>query len=356
MPAVLLTGITGFLSAHVALVFLKNNWTVHGTLRNSSKEASVKAVPEYAPYIASGHLKLFVTGSLENGDYSEAIKGVDAVVHTASPVEFGGEEFRESHLKPALQGTTSVLEAADREKSVKAVVYTSTYGAVGDHKGHPTEQKGRTIDENDWNPYTLEELDKMVETGESGNPSFPSGFLFYKGSKKYAELAAWDVQRAAQKKGSTWSLAAMNCVMIWGPPIQPLTSLSHGGMSTEFLWMLAGGKDTQVMETLYPYYVDVRDAAEAHYQAVIRKAQGRFLLSAGPYDFNEFCDMLRELYPEQAERFATGSHKYMYKDPGVYDLSNEKSKKELGIQYRPKEVTLKDAFDRFFELEKQGLK
>lgn len=39
--------------------------------------------------------------------------------------------------------------------------------------------------------------------------------------------------------------------------VQPLASLSHGGMSTEFLWMLAGGKDAHIMDSLYPYYVDV---------------------------------------------------------------------------------------------------
>lgn len=33
------------------------------------------------------------------------------MVHIASPVEFGGEEFRESHLKPALEGTRGVFKA-----------------------------------------------------------------------------------------------------------------------------------------------------------------------------------------------------------------------------------------------------
>lgn len=93
------------------------------------------------------------------------------------------------------------------------------------------------------------------------------------------------------------------------------------------------------------------------------------------YDFQEFADMLRELYPEQKERFALGAPgKYMYRDPGVYVLTNEKSQRELGITCkpqilphakcheltvitdRPKQETLKDAFDRFFALEKQGLK
>ncbi|OXG48049.1 oxidoreductase [Cryptococcus neoformans] len=357
MPSVLLTGITGFLAAHVAHSFLKHGWIVNGTLRSNSKVAAVEAIPEYSPYLSSGKLKLFIVGPLENADYSEAMRGVDAVVHTASPAEFGGKEFRESHLKPALEGTRGVLKAIAKEKNVKSVVYTSTFGAIGDHRYHPTEIKGKVITEDNWNPYTLEELDKMVESGESGNPTFPAGYLFYKGAKKYAELVAWECQKEARDQGAEWPLATMNCVMIWGPPIQPLASLSHGGMSTEFLWMLVGGEDVRIMDSLYPYYVDVRDAAEAHYQAAVRRAQGRFNVSAGPYDFQEFADMLRELYPEQKERFALGTPgKYMYRNPGVYVLTNEKSQRELGITYRPKQETLKDAFDRFFALEKQGLK
>lgn len=59
----------------------------------------------------------------------KGIRGVDAVVHIASPVEFGGEDFRESHLKPALEGTRGVSKAVAEEKNnVKSVVYTSTYG------------------------------------------------------------------------------------------------------------------------------------------------------------------------------------------------------------------------------------
>ncbi|WVO13093.1 hypothetical protein L204_100704 [Cryptococcus depauperatus] len=356
MPTTLLTGITGFLSAHVALIFLERGWTVHGTLRSAAKKADVEAIPEYKSYINSGNLKLFVTGPLENGEYSEAIKGVDAVIHTASPVAFSGEEFEKTHLEPALKGTQSVLRAAAKEKSVKSVVYTSTYGAVGDHRYHPTELKGRTITEKDWNPYTLEEINEMAEKGESGNPTFPNGYLFYKASKKYAELSAWECQEEAKAQGVDWTLATMNCVMIWGPPIHPQTSLSNGGMSTEFLWKLAQGQDKPIMDSLYPYFVDVRDAAEAHYQAIVRHAQGRFIISAGPFDYQEFADMLREMYPNQKDRFALGTPgKYMYKDPGVYNLSNDESRNKLGITYRSKEETLKDAFDRFFALEEKGL-
>lgn len=56
------------------------------------------------------------------------MKGVDAVVHTASPVAFGEESFGKEHLDPAVNGTRGVLEAAAREEGVKSVVTTSSYG------------------------------------------------------------------------------------------------------------------------------------------------------------------------------------------------------------------------------------
>ena len=217
------------------------------------------------------------------------MKGVDAVVHTASPVAFGEESFGKEHLDPAVNGTRGVLEAVAREEGVKSVVTTSSYGespggrrgwrvggemgsgrkgergddrdsrrrmsradvldvgAVGDHRTHPNTQAGRVIDEDDWNPYTIEELEEMVKNESKGyvslthsalprteplgfplgagrisyadppcrNGAFSAGYLYYMGAKKYAEKEAWSIQ---ERTGHTWSLATMNATMIFGPP------------------------------------------------------------------------------------------------------------------------------------------
>ncbi|ODN83668.1 hypothetical protein L202_01765 [Cryptococcus amylolentus CBS 6039] len=158
----------------------------------------------------------------------------------------------------------------------------------------------------------------------------------------------------AKAKGVEWSPAALNCVLIFGPPIHPLTSLNNGGMSIEPLWKLVGGPDTP--ESVSPYYVDVRDAAEARYRAAIKHAQGRYIISAG-----QLTDKLPSLYPSPAGRFARGvPGKYMYSSTKILEYTtfvfNEKSKEKLDVEYRPKDETVKDALDRFFELEQQGLR
>jgi hypothetical protein len=45
--------------------------------------------------------------------------------------------------------------------------------------------------------------------------AYPDGYLFYMTGKKYSELEAWKIQK---ESGAKWSLATMNCTMIWGPP------------------------------------------------------------------------------------------------------------------------------------------
>lgn len=42
--------------------------------------------------------------------------------------------------------------------------------------------------------------------------------------------------------------------------------------------------------------------------------------------------MLRPMFPDEVDRINEGTPgKYMYKDPGVYTLKNDKSIEELGI-------------------------
>ncbi|KAI9638370.1 putative oxidoreductase [Dioszegia hungarica] len=354
---VLITGTTAFLGAHVVERFLHAGWTVHATIRSSSKQPALESSPFFGPFIQSGKLKLFTVGDLTTANYSDAIKGCTAVVHVASPVEFTSNDFRKDYLAPAQEGTRSVVEAAIKEEGVKHIVMTSTYGAVGSHQDAPWKQVGTTFTEANWNPYTLEQLDEIAKTGVNTNPYFPPQSLYYMGAKKYAEITATELCDEARKKGRDISFAAMNCVIIAGPPIQPQDSLSQGGMSTEIFYALLGGKDAPIAPADFPYMVDVRDAAEAHYQAVVRDADGRFNLSGGPYSFQQVVDFLHQAYPAESHRVPVGTPgKYEYKDPGVYGFDSSKSTRELGIKYHTFEETMTAAYDRFLQLEKEGLK
>jgi len=80
MPKVLITGLNGFLAVHVANVFLNKGWEVRGTVRSTEKGEKVKALPVFA----GKKVEYVVVDDLAEGDFTQALNGVDAVNHLSS--------------------------------------------------------------------------------------------------------------------------------------------------------------------------------------------------------------------------------------------------------------------------------
>ena len=79
---------------------------------------------------------------------SEAVKGCDYIVHTASPVPIGTPKDPNSVIKPIVEGVMSVLQAAHQFK-VKRVVLTSSMATIiYNENGHFN--KDYIFSEKDW--------------------------------------------------------------------------------------------------------------------------------------------------------------------------------------------------------------
>lgn len=168
MPTVLITGINGFVAVHTAVKYLENGWNVRGTVRSADKGDKALALPVFKQY--KDKIDYVIVEDLIKGDFSEALKGVDAIAHCASPWHFNGKKWAE-YRDPAVKGTTNVLEQAakvDSESSglrifpgivangsgVKNCAIISSFAAVGDCMKPYSEQKGRVYTEDDWLPQT----------------------------------------------------------------------------------------------------------------------------------------------------------------------------------------------------------
>jgi nucleoside-diphosphate-sugar epimerase len=79
MPTVLITGLNGFVAVHTAVVYLQNGWNVRGTVRSEEKGEKVLALPCFEKY--EGKIEYVLLEDLIKGDYTDALKGVDAVGH-----------------------------------------------------------------------------------------------------------------------------------------------------------------------------------------------------------------------------------------------------------------------------------
>jgi nucleoside-diphosphate-sugar epimerase len=106
---------------------LSLGWTVHATVRYLRNERKLQPLRDLdAKY--PGKLRLFEADLLQSDSFLPAMQHCCAVFHVASPflVPESVRDPEEELLRPALEGTRNILGCANRTKSVKRVVLTSS--------------------------------------------------------------------------------------------------------------------------------------------------------------------------------------------------------------------------------------
>ena len=228
-------------------------------------------------------------------------------------------------ILPAINGVRAVFEAAATNPSIRRIVLTSSFASVLDAGRKAPPYFTYTAD--DWNPLSYD---------ESVHPD-TSAVVAYRGSKKFAERAAWDF---VETKKPAFDLVALCPPMTFGPVVHPVAGVDKLNESNAMLWRIASGQ-TPLPVSRVPFWVDVRDLAEAHVQALLQEGRGskRYTV-ASPERFTygiaasvieaEFPALKGQVKPE--DQFVDES----------YGLDGEKAAKELGLQYRSFQDTVKD--------------
>ena len=325
MELVLLTGISGFIAKHVALKLLNAGFAVRGTVRRLDRAEEVRAA--LLPYLTEGSGQLsFVQADLESdAGWAEAMQGVSALVHTASPFPINQPKDPAMVIRPAVEGTERVLKAASAA-GITRVVLTSSVAAVVNDGKHDTLQ-----DEADWCDVHL-----------------PSTSAYTK-SKTLAERAAWEIAKAKGLK-----LTTINPGFVFGPPLD-----ENYGDSIGFVVRILSGKDPMLPPYGLPV-VDVRDVAEAHLRALQRPetAGKRYILASGSMAFADMGRTLKAAYPTRKIATREAPHFVLkllaYFDPSIRGIlpklghlervSNARAVKELGIEFiAPKAALLASA-------------
>ncbi len=84
-------------------------------------------------------------------------------------------------------------------------------------------------------------------------------------------------------------------------------------------------------------WVDVRDVALAHVKAIELSAAAnkRFFVTAGYFSNREIVDIVRDAFPDLAEKLPSEDVKGGdYPEEGIYKYDNSRSVEVLGLQYR----------------------
>jgi len=137
-----------------------------------------------------------------SASFTEAVKGVSAIIHSASPFIIASDNVERDLFEPSINITTAVLQAAHHEASIKRIVLTSSFAAVVDLNRRFDEEYAYT--EKDVNNFPKEDALRNVP-------------MSYEVAKSLAEKAAWSFMET-EKPG--FDLVVFNPVMIYGTPLQ----------------------------------------------------------------------------------------------------------------------------------------
>ncbi|XP_071493069.1 uncharacterized protein [Diadema antillarum] len=268
---VLVTGSSGYIATHIVKQLLEAGYKVRGTVRSLSNPKKVTPLKELCPN-AAHELELVEADLTKKQGWKEAVRGCTHVLHTASPFPSQNPRDDDEILKPAVEGTLTVLQACADVGGVQRVVITSSCAAVTDM----VNPKGTVLDESSWR--NLES--PLKDT--------------YGKSKALAEKAAWDFVEKLPE-GSKFELATINPSLVLGPVL-----CGTPGTSVDVIKRIMERNPPLLLKFNFPV-CDVRDVARAHVVAMtLPEAAGhRHIVSPYTLWYSEMSDILAKEFRDK---------------------------------------------------------
>lgn len=272
---VLVTGGSGFLGSWIITALLNRGYAVRATVRSKSREADVRTkIARHTQPLASESLTFVVADLLSDDGWDNATKGVDSILHTASPMPVGKYKGTDI-IRPAREGTMRVLNAGLRA-GVRRIVLTSSLQAAlpsSTYSGPPT-------DETLWTDLSS----KLAND--------------YTKAKTLAEQDAWAFFK--EHSGAT-TLTTILPGMVQGPVL----GAEYSG-SIDLIAQMMRGK-MPVIPHIGFSIVDVRDLVELHLSAMESElaAGQRFVGSSDFLWLDDVARLLKENFGNQASKVST---------------------------------------------------
>ena len=306
---VLVTGACGYLACHVIQQLQRAGYRVRGTVRKAemNDDEQIRPIRELCPDAKHPVVELFEADLLEPETWPAAVAACSYVIHTASPFPVEPPDDPDDVIKPAVEGTLSVLRAARDAGCVKRVVMTSSAAAVCDDYT----KDDRMYNETDWTDVAKD---------------LPA----YTKSKTLAEKAAWDFV-AALSGDDKFELAVMNPGFFIGPVLN-----RPGSASTSLPKLFMERALPAVMHMCLPT-IDIRDVAAAHVAAMtLPEAAGkRHILANGTLWFRELAQFLYDEFHANGYDVLTEEEPAKPDAPGLFYVDNTRMLEVLKIKPRP---------------------
>jgi len=321
---VVVTGAAGYVGTYVVKELLSRGYRVRATVREAGdrkKTAHLRAMGN------EEQLELHSADLEVAGSFEQAMAGARYVVHSASVVLLNAKDPQREIVDVAVTGTRNVIQTAIAAGSVKRIVMTSSISAV---VSNDRDQR-YIFSEGDWNDAATVKSD-------------PYGV-----SKVESERTA---RRLVDGKGVEFVAICPGLVL------GPVLSDAHLRTSPAVLYEVMSGKFPAIPNFFFQV-VDVRDVAIAHVAAMEReKPSSRYVCTASAMGLRQMAEIARRTCPRAKisrwpmpgpAMYAVAafdkrlSFSFLERNlNSVPTFDNSRIKKELGLNFRPVEVSVGD--------------
>jgi nucleoside-diphosphate-sugar epimerase len=339
---VLVTGATGHVGFRTLVYALEAGYNVRAAIR--SRPDAILSSPSIKALNPGSKLTFVTVPDLTApGAYDEAVKGVDYIIHLASPIVQAtyvpADKYDEVYTQPALQGTLGMLESAAKQSSVKRIVITSSVVAIIPFSNMV--QPGDLFDASSRTP--------------TPSPPFQYGDFEAYCASKIAALNGTESWVAERKGQLNFDVIHIHPSFVLGANelTDTITSTITSGTNATVARIVLGKKNAMPLPSMT---VHLDDAALAHVRALDPNVAGNqsFITSSHSeegVDWQRATEIVQKAFPDAVKQGILSTDGTQDKVLARADTS--KTTEQLGIHFKSYEEQVKSIVGQILELEKK---
>ncbi|KAG6142048.1 hypothetical protein E4U38_006109 [Claviceps purpurea] len=380
MPArdlVLLTGATGMVGFRILVRLLESGYYVRAAVRTQAGFDRIRALPtvhKYANQLSSSVVPE-ITQPLA---YFEAIRGAKFVVHVASPISCPNltseGDYHEHIIRPAMRGTTNLLEAAHCAKSVKRVVITGSLMSIVSNKkrltsgvlidGNYTHKASQTAPRAEDAKHECSQLsvlllilcfptyltENTLDVDLNGSINQSNAYIRSKA------LAFTAIQDFLRDKTPQFTVVNILPVFIIGrdDKITGVKSYYSKGTNSFLMGPLLGIKNHITVMGGNSVHLD--DVAELHVRALdenLTTGNETIIAAAGPMRWSDCFDIVQRRFPKECAEGVFPFDDILRPSTSAVNVDNSKAKRLLGREFKTYEEQVVSVVEHYLELRGQ---
>ncbi|XDG09715.1 hypothetical protein ABKA04_009330 [Annulohypoxylon sp. FPYF3050] len=329
---VLITAVSGFLGYATAVSALESGYRVRGVVR---KEAQIDEIKRTLPRQLLDKIEFVIVPDLRaDGAFNDAMKGVNHMIHMASPVGMATDNYARDYLEPARDITLNVFSAAAKFPNIQRLVVTSSLSPYVPTAEFAVGKISKEIFKSD------DEVCHYKVTDE-----FPHPLFAYAASKSIALEAA---EQFIEDNKPSFEVVFLMPTFVFGPNPLSRTAEDFVKGSNDILLNHILGKSSQPLLTVS---VHIDDVAKLHVLSLKASVPtGRYLLDsegASGTDWSVALPTVKKYYPQSVGKvFAENAEVQTIK----IRIDNSKAEKAFGIKWKSFEEQVKDTAGFYLSL------